>query len=250
MRRSFRGRRLAAVTAVAAGLGLWFWTADPGLPDPSAFATVAERKAAFVDYLLPRVEAVNAEIRADRERLQEIRAQLGDNGDAGYFDERWLRELAEDYELDPPDEPGVDFADRLLRRVDVIPPSLVLAQAAEESGWGSSRFARHGNNLFGMRRYDGSGLVPKRRRRGASYTVAIYDSVRESVEAYVHNLNTKGSYRRLRSIRRGLRRRHQPLSGYALASGLEDYSQRGSDYVASIQAIISAGNLSRYDAAR
>ena len=230
-----------------AGLAGCFWSSDSGLPDPAAYATAQEKKAAFIDYLLPRVAEVNAESAAGRRRLLRIRAQLAEAGGTGYFDGRWLRRLAGTYEFDPPDELDVDFADRLLRRVDVIPPSLVLAQAAEESGWGASRFARHGNNLFGMRTYDGSGLVPKERQSGASYTVAVYASVRASVAAYVHNLNTKDHYRRLRAIRSGLRRAKKPLSGSALANGLETYSGRGSDYIDSIQSIISANDLRRYD---
>jgi len=163
------------------------------------------------------------------------------------FDDRWLRDLAENYELDPPAHPDAAFADHLLRRVDVIAPSLVLAQAANESAWGTSRFARHGNNLFGMRTWDGEGLVPHHRAEGKTFKVATYDSVRDSLTDYVHNLNTNERYRHLRQIRVDLHQHGKPISGVALANGLNAYSKLGADYIDNIQSIIQSNGLERYD---
>src|SRR5690606_31333266 len=101
----------------------------------------------------------------------------------GWLDRRWLARIAADYDLERPETFDAVFVDRLLRRVDVIPPSLVLAQAANESAWGTSRFAQLGNNLFGMRSYEpGTGIVPKKRPRGETWEVAAYDSVRDSID--------------------------------------------------------------------
>lgn len=231
------------------GAGGWIWhgSSDGPLPDFTRHETTAEKKTAFLDFLLPQVRAVNDAIAADRRRLLHIRAELAQDGAAGIFDERWLRGVAEDYELDPPARPDLAFADALLRRVDVIAPSLVLAQAANESAWGTSRFARHGNNLFGMRTWDGEGLVPHHRAEGKTFKVAVYDSIRDSLTDYMHNLNTNARYRRLRQIRAELHRQGKSISGLALANGLAAYSKLGADYIDIIQSIIQGNRLERYD---
>ncbi|HWA86069.1 MAG TPA: glucosaminidase domain-containing protein [Opitutus sp.] len=247
-RRSPRARRyLLGAAVVGAGVAAWHWLTIDRLPDFSGYDGSAEKKAAFFAYLLPRLHSVNADILADRERLLRIRAKLAQAGSAGYFDERWLRGVAEDYGLDPPGKLDVAFADHLLRRVDIIAPSLVLAQAATESAWGTSRFARHGNNLFGTHAYDGSGITPRHRAAGRRFTVATYDSATESIDEYVHNLNSDDRYRHLRAIRADLRHQHREISGYELADGLDAYSRRGSEYIEIIRAIITGNRLGKYD---
>ncbi|MBW7894598.1 MAG: glucosaminidase domain-containing protein [Opitutaceae bacterium] len=248
MRRSRRVRRsLAGVAVVGLGWLVWQGLREDALPDFSVHAEITERKAAFFGYLLPQVQRVNAEILAERQRLLRIREELVKEGSAGWIDARWLRKLAGRYELELTGDPDVEFADRLLGRVDIIAPSLVLAQAANESAWGTSRFALQGNNLFGMRTYDGSGLVPHRRKPGRRFTVATYDSVRESIAAYVHNLNTHYRYRRLRQIRAELREQGRDVSGHELANGLGAYSTRGSAYIAVVQSMIRTNGLAEHD---
>lgn len=128
---------------------------------------------------------------------------------------------------------------RLLRRVDVIPVKLVLAQAANESAWGTSRFAREGNNLFGQWCFTkGCGMVPIRRAEGASHEVALFTTPAASVRAYMLNLNSGGAYEHFRKIRIGLKRMNKPQSAIVLAAGLEKYSERGRDYVRSIRDMI------------
>lgn len=232
-------------------LGLYFgWHAltTETLPDFTDHKNTEEKKEAFFSYLLPYVREINADILKDRKRLLKIRRQLSDGSSAGFFDDRFLQHKAEEYGFeDIPDEVTASFADLVLRRVDIIAPSLVLAQAANESAWGTSRFARHGNNLFGMRTYDGSGIVPKKRKAGKQFTVAVYDTPRDSIEAYVHNLNTHNRYKRLRQIRSSLRLQHKPVSGYALANGLMAYSSKGGEYISILQSMISSSNLGQYD---
>lgn len=244
-----RRARWSVIGAAAVGASVLAWHAlrKDRLPDFSDYDGSAEKRDAFFTYLLPRLRSVNADILADRARLSRIRAAIAKGGTTGFFDGRWLRDLAGDYALDPPDSPNLAFVDRLLRRVDVVPPSLALAQAANESSWGRSRFAREGNNLFGTHATDGSGLMPHRRAPGRRFTVASYDSVDESVEDYVRNLNTDPRYRHLRRIRASLRSRREPISGYALAEGLEAYSKQGADYIGIIQSIIRSNRLERYD---
>ncbi len=242
-------RRLLVVGAVIIGIMLiWRWATHESLPDFTDHKNVQEKKAAFFGYLLPKVRAVNDEILKDRERLLKIRDQLKDSDSAGFFDDRFLKKIAEEYAFkDIPEQVDVAFANLVLKRVDIIAPSLVLAQAANESAWGTSRFARKGNNLFGMHATDGSGMVPKRRARGATFTVAVYPTPQASLEAYVHNLNTKSSYRQLRRIRATLRSRGKAVSGYALANGLMNYSERRGAYISELQSMISSNDLSQYD---
>ena len=119
---------------------------------------------------------------------------------------RFLSTLSEKYELDTDDLLDPDFLALLLRRVDKIPASLALAQAANESAWGASRFAQDGKNFFGQWCYkDGCGIVPRRRVEGATYEVRSFESVMDSVESYIHNLNTFPNYQMLRRIRQQLR---------------------------------------------
>ena len=249
VRRSPAGRRFLLVILVVLGGWLgWRALTTESLPDFSGYENTQEKKDAFFGYLLPLIQEVNGDVMKDRERLLKISEQLSDSDSAGFLDDRFLKRMAEEYDFeDIPDQVDEVFANMVLQRVDIIAPSLVLAQAANESGWGSSRFARHGNNLFGMHTNDGSGMVPKRRKRGHTFTVAVYPTPRASIEAYVHNLNTQNSYRQLRRVRASLRSRNATISGYALANGLMSYSERGSAYISELQSMIGSNNLSQYD---
>jgi len=125
---------------------------------------------------------------------------------------------------------------------------LALAQAANESAWGTSRFAQDGNNLFGQWCYtNGCGLVPSRRREGATHEVRRFDNIRDSVESYIHNLNTFPSYQMLRRIRQQLRQQDRPIDGVSLADGLESYSSRGLDYIVELQRMIYSNELLERD---
>ena len=116
---------------------------------------------------------------------------------------------------------------------------LALVQAATESGWGRSRFALEGNNLFGHWCYEpGCGLVPARRNQGAAHEVAAFDSISESVSRYLHNLNTHAAYAPLRAIRARLRQQDEPPTAMALADGLVLYSERRDEYVDEIKSVI------------
>ncbi len=220
---------------------------EPPLPAGGGSETPQEKKAAFINYLVPHVSEVNASILRDRRRLVAIRKDVADGAQPGYFDARWLKKIVADYEGEWPQRITTSFLDQMLVRVDAVPPSLVIAQAAQESGWGTSRFALRGNNLFGLRAYDGKGLVPKARDPGEKFKVAAYKSVRDSIADYMNNLNTGENYIDLRMTRRELRLRGQPVTGAALVAGLSGYSGRGPSYVEAIRAIIIANNLGRFD---
>ncbi|MCC5840670.1 MAG: glucosaminidase domain-containing protein [Opitutales bacterium] len=218
------------------------------LPDFRSIASVDERKDAFFTFLLPFAEAANAEILRDREQLRAFRSHLQAGRSLRSADADWVRALSVHYRLPEPGEISVTEIDQLLGRVDVIPASLALAQAALESAWGTSRFAREGNNLFGMWCYTpGCGIVPARRPAGARHEVARYDSPEDSFAAYVHNLNTNAAYEPLRRIRRDLRARGQPIGAYALAPGLIRYSQEREVYVRKVRSLVRVNDLARFD---
>jgi Bax protein len=127
----------------------------------------------------------------------------------------------------------------LLSRIDQVPHSLVLVQAANESAWGTSRFARIGLNFFGIWCYrEGCGMVPNGRTLGAKHEVQAFKTVDAAVARYLNNINTNKAYRVFRTIRSQLRTQQQPLSAEVLATGLLPYSQRGSDYVVELTNMI------------
>ncbi len=205
------------------------------LPDLAAIEDVAQMKQTFYDSLYPVVTEHNARILEQRAELAEIRELMATGERPGWLRRRSLQALAEEYELEWDSEELEAIADRLWRRVDVIPTELALAQAAKESGWGRSRFAVEINNLFGHWCYEpGCGVVPAQRSATATHEVAAFDSVSESIRRYMNNLNTHERYVALRRLRAERRLREQPLTGDSLAPGLIGYSQRGAPYVEEI----------------
>lgn len=214
------------------------------IPDFVSINDVQVKKQSFFNFIEPFVDQVNIEIIQQRQRVLAIQAKMQDGEELSASDLRYLSTLAELYELDTDDLTDAEFLTVLLRRVDKIPASLALAQAANESAWGTSRFAQQGNNYFGQWCYsDGCGLVPNRRREGATHEVRSFDSVKDSVQAYIHNLNTFPSYQMLRRIRQQLRVQNKPVDGASLTDGLESYSSRGHDYIDELQNMIYSNNL-------
>lgn len=137
--------------------------------------------------------------------------------------------------------------DELLNRVDAVPVSLVLAQAAEESGWGTSRFAAQGNALFGQWTY-GEGMAPRQRRaEKGNYSIAAFDSPLDSVRAYLLNINRHPAYADLRRVRAEARAAGKRAGGYELANTLLKYSERGQHYVESLHTIIRVNELAAAD---
>ena len=205
-----------------------------------------QRKIMFIQTALPLILHVNEVILHDRERIKALRAKTRAGETLDDYDREWLDAKADEYGLDT-----VDF-DRLLRRVDIIPPSLALAQSAEESGWGTSRFAQEGNALFGQRVWKPhrKGMVPEERPEGEQFRVRAFDHLIDGVKSYAQNLNIHRAYDAFRSKRAALRREGAPLDGGALAGTLEAYSERGTDYVQALMAIIRVNGLTLFDGAR
>jgi len=242
------GALLVPLTAVLVwSVGVGITDRGPGtepLPPFHEIEQVSEKKARFFAYLTPVIRAENERIRAQRERLLEIVHAYRDGEEPGWLDRRFLDDLAAEYRLDTEALDLAQTLDRLVARVDVIPRSLVLVQAAKESGWGSSRFARRANNLFGQWCFEpGCGVVPANRPEGRRHEVQSFDTVRDAVASYVRNLNTHRSYAELREVRAELRAEDVPLSGVRLATGLDRYSERGEVYVREVQSMIRQNEL-------
>lgn len=134
-----------------------------------------------------------------------------------------------------------------LRKVDIIPPSLALAQASLESGWGKSRFAREANNLFGQWTYTGSGMVPQDREEGKIHTIRIFRDLEDSVENYMLNLNIGWAYTDFRQKRYELRQKNETLDGYLLSETLLEYSSAGQAYVNDLKTMMDVNGFRRYD---
>ncbi|WP_028025547.1 glucosaminidase domain-containing protein [Enterovibrio calviensis] len=205
-------------------------------PDFAEYKIVDEKKKAFVAFLSPGVDYINNLIEKARVRL----IQLSDSTSPTKDDLAFLAKVAELFNLPLP-EAGADNAwfDEALKRVDIIPNDLVLSQAAKESGWGTSRFAREGNNYFGQWCYtSGCGMVPSARSQGKTHEVAAFKDAYQSVRAYFLNVNRNKAYSSLRDIRADLRKQGKPITGVALSNGLGSYSERGQAYVDEVQGMI------------
>ncbi|MBK1697057.1 glucosaminidase domain-containing protein [Rhodovibrio salinarum] len=213
-----------------------------GLKD---FAPVEAKKKLFVRLMLPLVLKANERVLTDRARIQSLHARLDHLSGA---DRSWLMQTAAHYRLEAETPQEIDF-DKLLTRVDAVPPSLAITQSILESGWGTSRFARVGNALFGQRTWsaDTPGIDPK---KADGFKVRAFDSLLESVQAYVRNLNTTGAYAELRQKRAQMRARGRRIDGYQLAEALTRYSEEGQAYVRKLHALMQHNGLRAFDGAR
>lgn len=210
-------------------------------PDFRAIPDADHRKQRFFQYLVPAVERVNVEVRQRRQRLQRL-AEKHERGTLSRADRRWLEGMAERYRVDA-DATGARIM-ALQQRIDTLPGGLMIAQAAIESGWGTSRFAREGNNLFGEWCFtSGCGLVPRSRGKDASHEVRWFPSVIHSIRSYMHNLNSHPAYEEVRARRAAARRAGREPRALDLAGGLEKYSERGAVYVEEVRTVIRANDL-------
>lgn len=216
--------------------------------DLAALDSIEDRKSLFMKAMLPLILMVNEDVLRDRERLELLHRQRVGGYVLAPKDRFWLARLAERYGV--PFTGEVDTA-ALMARVDAVPPSLALAQAVEESGWGTSRFAQDGNALFGQLTWNErhAGIVPRDRQPGETHRFRAFEDPLDSVRSYVHNLNTHRAYRQFRALRATLRKQDKPLDGFKLAAALERYSERGPDYVRTLRAVMRSNALQEFDAA-
>ena len=211
------------------------------VPDFAKIKDVRSKKKAFFDFMRPIVQAENDRILQARKRLIAIREGLDRPGYRPSVDDRaFLRRIGDDYGVELREMRDGAAWSRLMTRVDTVPLRLVLAQSANESSWGTSRFARKGRNFFGQWCFrKGCGLVPSRRNKGAHHEVRVFRSINASVAAYLKNINTGRVYASLRKLRSKLRNNGETVTAHQLAGGLSHYSERGQAYVKEIRAMIS-----------
>ncbi|MBL4666955.1 MAG: glucosaminidase domain-containing protein [Sneathiella sp.] len=203
---------------------------------------VTARKNLFLSVTLPLILKVNEDILKHRAKLKNFIAITADGTSLSIKQATWLNRLAKRYGGNANDFTG------LLKRVDTIPVSLALAQSIEESGWGTSRFAREGNALFGQRAWSaGEGLVPHGRAEGEQYEVKAFDALLQSIENYAVNLNSFGAYEDFRTKRARQRTEFGITNGYELTATLTSYSERGTDYIEALQALIRVNNLGQFE---
>lgn len=221
---------------------------DLPAPDFSSMTVIDERKAAFFGYLTPLIRKQNETVLARRERIFGIKEDFDRKGKVSNRSRDYVERMVEAYRFTDQDMDLAEQLDELLLRVDKIPTSMVLAQAATESAWGTSRFATEGNNFFGQWCFtEGCGNVPNRRGEGQNHEVAAFDSPRESVESYFRNINTHRAYRNVRKLRAELRKAGNDIEGLELIQGLLSYSERGQDYVSELRKIIHGNQLHEKD---
>ncbi len=202
----------------------------------------------FIADMLEATEQNNQSILKQRKHLLALQQQHQKQQPLSASQQQWLNKLAKSYKLNNPDFTKASTWSTLTQRVDVIPASLVIAQAANESAWGKSRFAKQANNYFGQWcSVPGCGIVPKQRSHGARHEVKKFSSLQASIAGYMKNLNTHTAYASLRHIRAQERQKQQIPSGYAMAAGLTRYSGLGSAYVRAIRSIIKKYHLQQYD---
>ena len=198
------------------------------------------RKDLFIKIVLPLVLSENNRIKRDRTTLFKI---LNKNNNTK-SEKDWLRKKFKQY--------GVVSKDlsTLKIRMDIIPVSLAIAQAAKETGWGTSRFAIEGNALFGQWTYSGKGIKPAGSDKNDKHKVATFSVLKASVRAYQRNLNTHSSYREFRKARAIQRDNDENLNSLELANFLNEYAETGEEYTKIIKKIIEQNNLKDFDNAK
>ena len=199
-----------------------------------------QRKEFFIQIILPLILQENNNIRLDRKRLFSIINKSSNSN----LEKKWLQKKYKQY--------GVSSRDlsTLKVRMDEIPVSLAIAQAAKETGWGTSRFAQEGNALFGQWTWSGEGLKPKDSDSSEGHKVMKFNVLQASVRAYQRNLNTHSSYRIFREARAKLRDQNKNLDSLILVQFLNEYAETGEKYVEVLKKIIQQNNLKDFDDAK
>lgn len=214
-------------------------------PDFSSFTQPSELKQAFFEYFEPMIKDHNQRLHKRRQQLLAIEASLLNNGQLTRRERNQMQAWVIQYRV-PKDNKLEQQLAILKRRIDSIPPALVMVQAAKESGWGRSRFAREVHNYFGQWCFRlGCGLIPTQRTKGAYHELRRFHSPEEAIASYMHNLNTHRAYKQLRADRAALRAAGKHPSGHQLAGSLGRYSQRGDAYIREIRAMIRSNNLEK-----
>ena len=204
--------------------------------DLDKIKTIKAKKETFLQIVLPLVVAENEKIETDRNYLLKV---IRDNDSSEKL--QWLKRKFKEYKVKDGD------INELIEKVDIVPTSIALAQAAKESGWGTSRFALEGNAIFGQWTWDGVGIEPLDKSNDQDHKILKFPILRASVKAYITNLNTHPSYKSFREKRLMLRQSNKALSGIDLIHELENYAETGKEYTRILEQIIEQNDLQEFE---
>ena len=218
------------------------------IPDFSSIKNISIRKQAFIKMIAAHSRPILHNIEKKRTILLALylRYRAGDPLSAD--EKEWIMNHARHLEIKQFDSDRHSHWLQVLKRTDSIPLSLLIAQAAIESAWGTSRFAREGNNYFGIWcSTPGCGIVPKQRADGATHEVERYPDLHTAIKKYIHILNTRSAFEALRKLRHQQRSNLLSPSGTLLLKGLDLYARNGEHYMSLLEKIISQNQLGQYD---
>ena len=205
--------------------------------DLNTIKSVKEKKETFLQILLPLIVAENAKIKKDREYLLKIIKKNDSEKKT-----KWLNKKYKTYKIKKKN------INELVDRIDIIPTSIALAQAAKESGWGTSRFALEGNAIYGQWTWSGDGIEPLEKTKNQNHKILKFPLLRASVKAYITNLNTHQGYKSFRAKRADLRKQNKKLAGLELIHELKNYAQTGKEYTKILEQIIKQNDLDELEA--
>ena len=205
--------------------------------DLKKIKSTQKKKDTFIKIVMPLILDENSKIEQDRKKLFKILGKPSNTRGETV----WLKRRFKDYQIEKE-----DIAELKLR-MDIIPTSLAIAQAAKESGWGTSRFALEGNAMFGQWTWGEDGIVPKEKKTNQEHKILKFPMLRSSVKAYMFNLNTHRGYKDFRDARAELRKNNKTISGLDLVNYLQNYAQTGSEYTKVLKKIINQNQLTDFD---
>ena len=205
--------------------------------DLNTIKSVKEKKETFLQILLPLIVAENEKIIEDRKHLLKL---LKDNETTE--SKKWLNKKYRAYKVKD------KSISELIERIDIVPTSIALAQAAKESGWGTSRFALEGNAIYGQWTWNGDGIEPLEKTKDQNHKILKFPLLRASVKAYIINLNTHRGYKGFREKRSALRKQNKKLAGLDLIHELDNYAQTGKEYTKILEQIIKQNDLNELEA--
>jgi Bax protein len=205
--------------------------------DLDEISSVQLKKETFIKIILPLVVAENQKIINDREKLKGLSSKKMTSDK----EKSWLRQKFKEYKIKN------GSMEELTNRMDIIPVSVAIAQAAKESGWGTSRFALEGNAIFGQWTWNGRGIAPLDRSKEESHKILRFPILRASVKAYKNNLNTHKSYKKFRDKRSSLRSKKRSIAGMKLIHTLDNYAETGEEYTKILGQIIGQNSLEEFD---
>ena len=205
--------------------------------DLKKIKSTQKKKDTFIKIVMPLILDENSKIEQDRKKLFKILGKPSNTRGETV----WLKRRFKDYQIEKE-----DIAELKLR-MDIIPTSLAIAQAAKESGWGTSRFALEGNAMFGQWTWGKDGIVPKEKETNQEHKILKFPMLRSSVKAYMFNLNTHRGYKDFRDARAELRKNNKTISGLDLVNYLQNYAQTGSEYTKVLKKIINQNQLTDFD---